>query len=262
MGLLEIFLEKIEKATYNYHKDSRGDDSVRVAICDDEPDFRKRVRMAIDASSSLPQNTEIAEFPDGTSLINSHTEYPYDIIFLDIQMSGISGIEAGHRIRSADRNAIIIFLTSHKQFVFQSFKVEAFDFITKPADDIEVHEVLCRAMKKYREQHYIMQINWQDSSYTLDASEIIYLESSRRHVIFVTRERQYECVGKLNEYEERLLPYGFLRCHHSFIVNMNFIKSIEVTAIRTTTGHDVHMSVRKKQDCLKAFNTYIAKNRI
>ena len=235
---------------------------MRIAICDDESDFRKVLRQAIDTSNVLPQDAEISELADGATLISSHKACPYDIIFLDIQMSGISGMEAGHEIRGADRNVIIIFLTSHKQFVFQSFKIEAFDFITKPVDDTAVHEVLCRALKKYREQHYILQINWQDTSHSLDASEIIYLESSGRHVTFITRERQYMCVGKLTEYEERLLPYGFLRCHHSFLVNMKYIKSIEVTSIVTTTGHDVHMSVRKKQDCLKAFNTYIAKNRI
>ena len=235
---------------------------MRIAICDDEIDFRKMLRQATDASNVLPKDTEISEFPDGTTLISSHKACPYDIIFLDIQMSGISGMEAGREIRNADRNVIIIFLTSHKQFVFQSFKIEAFDFIAKPVDDIAVHEVLCRALRKYREQHCVIQINWQDTSHSLDAREIIYLESDRRHVNFITNERQYMCVGKLIEYEERLLPYGFLRCHHSFLVNMKYIKSIEVTSIITTSGHDVHMSVRKKQDCLKAFNTYLAKNRI
>ena len=262
MRIREIFLEKNKKTAYNYHKNTRGDDPVRVAICDDEIEFRKSLRQAIDASDTLPQDVEISEYSDGTTLINSHSKSPYDIIFLDIQMSGLSGIEAGHEIRNTDRNVIIIFLTSHKQFVFQSFKIEAFDYLVKPVDDTAVNEVLHRALKKHREQHYIVNFSWQEQSYALDVSDIIYLESDLRHVIFVTNEGEYKCVGKLNDYESCLLPYGFLRCHKSYLVNMRYIKSIEDRDIFSTNGHRVDMSTRKKQDCLRAFNVFLAKHRI
>jgi len=235
---------------------------MRVAICDDEVVLRLRLRKAIDKNDTLPRDAEIAEFADGASLICSHSQNPFDIIFLDIQMNGISGIEAGMKIRSFDSAVIIIFVTSFQQYVFRSLSVEIFDYIVKPIDDEAINTVLNRALEKYRAQHHKIHFKWQDASYALDVSSIVYLEAYCRLVMFITKDDEYECIGKLDEYECRLSPYGFLRCHRNALVNMKYIKSIESSRITTIYGHNVAMSVRKKQGCLRAFNTFFAKYRV
>jgi DNA-binding LytR/AlgR family response regulator len=235
---------------------------VRIAICDDESAVRERLRETIIACEALTNDDEITEYSNGIMLINSHAVDPYDIIFLDIEMNGISGIEIGHRIRGKDRDVIIIFVTGHQQYMKQSFKVETFDYLVKPVDKDTVCEVLQRALKKHREQHYIVQFQWHGAIYKLDVSEIIFLESDRRHVIFVTIDNRYTTIGKLSNYSTLLLPYGFLHCHHSFLINMSYIRFFADMSIITTAGHSVPMSVRKKRDCLKAFNIYLSKYRI
>ena len=235
---------------------------MRIAICDDDAALRKRLREAIRVSGVVHPDTEIADFSDGTALLSSHDKDPFDIIFLDIHMDGISGLDAGQRIRSADRNAIIIFLTNYQQYIFQSFKIETFDYIMKPVDDKAIYEVLNRALKKYKEQHYIVHFKWQGNSYALDANQIIYAEGYSRHVEFVTKDEKYESVDKLSDYERQLAPYGFLRCHQGFLINMIYIKSIEDVFITTIYNQTVQMSTRKKRDCLKAFNTFLSKHRL
>ncbi|MDR1156793.1 MAG: LytTR family DNA-binding domain-containing protein [Oscillospiraceae bacterium] len=232
---------------------------MRVAVCDDEGVLRAQLREVIDASGVLPGDAVIAEFSSGSALLNSHRERPFDIIFLDIQMEGLSGLETGQEIRKIDRDAIIIFLTSHGQYVFQSFQVEAFDYIVKPADAQKVSEVLSRALEKHRGRHHMIECKWEDITCALDVSEIVYLEASLRHVVFVTKSKKYECAGKIGEYEERLSPYGFFRCNHGTLINMHYIKRIKDTRIFTIYGQHVDMSVRKKRDCLKAFNAFLAK---
>ena len=235
---------------------------MRLAISDDEAAIRTQLRKKIGCGSILPCDTEIAEFSDGTALINSHALNPYDIIFLDIQMSGISGLETAHEIRKTDKNVIIIFLTSYEQYVFHTFKIQTFDYIIKPIDDDTIQDVLTRAVEKYKEQHYIIHFNWQDNAYALDVSDIVYIESYYRLVIFVTKDNKYDCIGKLDEYERRLSLYGFLRCHRNTIINMRHIKSIENTCITTNDNRSVKMSVRRKQDCLSSFNAFLARHRV
>lgn len=235
---------------------------MRIAICDDEPDLRVKLRNAMGCYDGLPHDTIIEEYSDGTSLIVSHTANPFDIVFLDIQMDGKSGLDAGREIRKADRNVIIIFLTGFQHFVFQSFKIEAFDYIVKPIENENIHEVLKRALRKHREQHHIVHFKWQDATYALEVSNIVYIEGYRRLIEFISKDNKYKCVGKLSEYEARLSPYGFFRCHQGFMINMGYIKSIEDKQIITVYDQAVAMSVRKKQDCLKAFNTFVTKFRV
>jgi len=255
----KIILETSDDTAYDYCGLSKGDDPVRIAICDDEEHIRKSLRDVINNYNSLPHDTQIKEFSDGEALIIGHKEYPFDIIFLDIQMEGMSGIYTGHEIRSIDKSVIIIFLTSHQQYVYQSFIIEPFDYIVKPVDDDTINNVLSRALKKYNDQHYIVKVKWKDTTHAIDVSKIVYLEGRRRHVVFVTKDSTHECVGKLDEYERQLAPYGFLRCHIGFLVNMNYIKSIGNNSISTIYNHELLMSARKRQDCLKAFNLFLTK---
>jgi len=235
---------------------------VRIAICDDEKIIREELKSVLTSIDVFPIEAMVIDCPSGATLIANHVEHPFDIIFLDIEMKGVSGLEAGHMIRNTDRNVIIIFLTSHQQYVFQSFRTEAFDFILKPITKEKISDVFSRALQKYKEQHHIVHIKWMDSTWVIDVSSIVYLESNRRQITFVTKDERYACIGRLSDYESRLVPYGFLRCHQSFLINMNYIKSIENTAITTTYNQDVHMSVRKKQYCLKAFSNFLVKYRV
>ena len=235
---------------------------MRIAICDDESAPRASIRKSAE-NCGLPTNTiEIAEFSNGHALLKSHRENPFDVIFLDIQMDGLSGVETGHIIRNADKNAIIIFITGYEQYVYQSFKIEAFDYILKPINHEKIKEALLRAAQKYRDTHHLILCNWQNTAHTIDVGEIVYVEGYDRHVKFFTGTKEYECVGKLNDYETTLAPYGFSRCHQGFLINMSYIKSIEKDTITTKYNHTVPMSIRKKRDCLRAFNLFVAKYRV
>ena len=186
----------------------------------------------------------------------------FDVIFLDIEMPGLSGLEAGQEIRKIDVDTIIIFLTSHDQFVFQSFKIEAFDYLIKPIDIHAANDALARATKKYQSQHFIVSVKWKNEEYRLEVNDIVYINGYGRHVIFHTKKDEFEIVGKLSDYETMLAPYGFVRSHMNDIINMKYIESIGEKTIETTTGHKILMSARKKQKCLKSFNEYLARRQI
>ena len=137
-----------------------------------------------------------------------------------------------------------------------------FDYLMKPPNTTDINNLLKRAHSEYTEKRYIVNFKWQGLAYALEVSEIVYLEGYSRHVAFFTPDEKYKCVGKLDEYDMKLAPYGFLRCHQGFLVNMKYIKSIDKDRIKTTTGAFVEMSVRKRQECLQAFNNYLTRYRV
>ena len=235
---------------------------MRIAICDDEEVFRTHLRETMVRSGLLARDDAICEYPDGGSLIAAHMEKPFDILFLDIRMDGLSGLETGRDIRKHDKDAIIIFITSFEQYVLQTFKIEAFDFILKPADDKAVGEVLQRALRKHKEQRHIINFKWQGASFALEVSRVIYAEGSSRHITFVTSEKNFECIGKLADYERMLAEYGFIRCHQGYLMNMRYIRSIESNCIVTKHNHTVPMSARKRAECLKAFNMFLNRYKV
>ena len=235
---------------------------MRIAICDDEKAVRNQLQQTINLCDYIKNDTVITEFSSGEELVDAFAKKAFDIVFLDMHMYGMSGLEAAQTLRNADRNVITIFLTSHQQYVFESFKIEVFDYIMKPVNVEVINDVLSRAVKKYRVQHHIIECKTRDETHALTVNEIIYIEGYRRHVVFFTKDVEYECIGKLNEYEEQLVPYGFLRCHQGFLINMNYIKSIEINCIITVNNQRIDMSARKRQECLEAFNTFLTKYRV
>ncbi|MDR2600052.1 MAG: LytTR family DNA-binding domain-containing protein [Oscillospiraceae bacterium] len=235
---------------------------MRIALCDDEKIYRESLETALRTFEALPIDTEIFTFTNGESLIENHLIQPYDIVFLDIEMQGMSGLETGQELRSKDRNVIIIYLTSYKKYVFKSFIIEPFDYILKPIKNEIIHEVLDRAIRKYKEQHYVIDIKYQDKAYALEVCDIVYIESDLRHITIYTKDNIYKSIGKLNEYEHRLSPYGFLRCHQSFLINMSYIKSINSNTIKTTLGSEISMSSRRKQKCLSVYTDFITKYKV
>jgi DNA-binding LytR/AlgR family response regulator len=117
-------------------------------------------------------------------------------------------------------------------------------------------------MLKLKEQHHVVQIEWKGRLDTLKVCDIVYLSSELRYVRVHTTNNEFTCIGKLDDYENRLANYGFLRCHQSYLINMKFIESIKNKVITTTVGKEIDISARKKQDFLDAYNDYIAKYRV
>lgn len=235
---------------------------MRIAICDDEPTFRDKLKRAINTYDGLPKDVHVNVFPNGQSLIDSHEQSPYNIIFLDVEMPGTNGMETARVIRSIDRKVKIIIVTSYSEFVWQSFKVEVFDYITKPYDSVDIHDVLRRAINKNTDQHFKLELKSKENTIIANVGDIVYIEIEKRQLKFVTQYSEYICAGKLDYYDDLLSPHGFFRCHKSFLINMEFIRTIKENVITTVSGNEVDFSTRKKKEFNKMLNEYLARYRI
>jgi len=239
----------------------RVDKPVRVALCDGEYDTRMRLSKAISANGTL-SDAEVTEFSDGDTFLNRHAEFPFDIVFLDIQtVDGGKGLQGSYLHNACDTNAIIILLVGSKQRCSKTTNIMAFDYIMKSGIDEMISDVVSRAIRKLREQQYMVHLELKASPCTLDISKIVYLEGrDYRYITVFTKDTHYRCIGRLGKYEHRLVPHGFLRCHHDVLVNMNYIRNIGNIEITTVYDHILYMDVNKRQECLKSLNVYLTKH--
>jgi DNA-binding LytR/AlgR family response regulator len=231
---------------------------VKIAICDDDEEFRAIISNYIKPyKASKPEITE-SEFVCGEDLINAYSKgQQFDILFLDIRMKDVDGVEAAKKIREKDQNVIIIFITSYTSFVSDTFRVGAFQFLTKPVKEEDFKKDFERALELYRISHFKYLVKWKDKTSILEISEIYYIEASNRHLFVNTGSSRCECVGKISEEEKKLSSYNFVKCHQSYLVNVRYIKLIDLTKIHLSNGKEIPLSKHLRASVKGIFNSYI-----
>ena len=235
---------------------------MKIAICDDEHGVRTRLRSFVEKYTAEFSDLSIDEYASGEKLICSFEKgNGADIIFLDIEMNKIDGIDVAKLIRIKDQKAIIIFVSSHGERVFDSFDTEPFHFITKPFTEERFKEIFEKALNKYKLLNGFLVISRRNEKIKLPVSRIKFFEMCRKHLIFHTYDGEYETVGTVRETMDKLRPYGFIQTHQGYAVNMNLIKRFDGTDIILEDGTKVVMSLRKRSEVLTEYAKHIARCR-
>lgn len=185
-------------------------------------------------------------------------EMKFDIVFLDIEMSEVSGIDVARWLRENNNRAIIIFITSYLNYVSDTFRLGAFQFLVKPIDEKVFNYDFKRAIRTYKNAHKLYQVRWRDINYIIEYGNIYYIEAYSRHLYIHTEFMKYECVGMLSEEEKKLRAYNFVRCHQGFLINMYKIKEINKTNVILNNDVPIPIGRRFREELLEAFNLFLA----
>ncbi|HRR78429.1 MAG TPA: LytTR family DNA-binding domain-containing protein [Ruminococcus sp.] len=196
--------------------------NIKVAVCDDQQyhcDYLKKLLNEY----SVEMN--IYEFNNGGDLLRSDEKF--DIIFLDIDMPGIDGMEAAKELRARDKDVRIVFTTSHDEFVYDTFTVSAFRFLKKPVEYEKLVEALQRTeMEMLNTEHIVISHKGKISKIQL--KNIVYMEAfGDGSYIYDSDKRFYESSYQLKWFEEKLKDKGFFRTHRSYLVSFRHVKKIE-----------------------------------
>lgn len=232
---------------------------MKVVICDDDAVIRKQIIGFIKNYGEDLSDINLYEFSSGEKLISTIGEKNLDIIFLDIEMDKIDGVDTAKLIRIHDKNAIIIFISSHTERVFDTFDCETFNFITKPITQERFNKVFSKALEKYKLLNGYFIISWRNENIKMPISKIKFFECYRKHIIFHTYDGELEMVATLGDTLHQLAIYGFTQTHQGYVVNMNLIKRFEGMDIILTDGTKVPMSSRKRTDVLKEYAKHVAR---
>ncbi|MGB8454061.1 MAG: LytTR family DNA-binding domain-containing protein [Anaerocolumna sp.] len=233
----------------------------KIAICDDEAIFADFLAgMTKNILKELDILYSIDLYDKCETLLEVYKSKPeaYDLLLLDILMEGMNGMELAEKIREVDQDVVIVFTTSTKDFSIQGYEVRAFQYLLKPVKETALREVL----------HYANERKFMDYSITikqgtffrkLPAEQIIYLETQGRKVSFYLNNEVIPVSGKLTQWFEKLPENDFIRCHQSFIININHIIELKTGNALSDNGKLIPVSRAYQRSVQKAFLTKISK---
>ena len=232
---------------------------MNIAICDDNITHRDAVINNIQQINSTDATLTISQFENAESLLQAYANGKYcDLIFLDVEMGKVNGIDAAMEIHKCQPNVLLVFISSHPQYAIPAYDCQPLYFITKPINPVRFSQIFAKVMERYKQLHQYYVIQNKGQIIKLLIEEITYVEVFRKHIIFHTAKKTYETTGTtLQKTVESLLPYGFCQVHQSILVNMEHIKAIEQYDIILDDDTTVPISVRKKSQVLKTFVEYI-----
>ncbi|OSY87234.1 hypothetical protein WH52_12285 [Tenacibaculum holothuriorum] len=242
-----------------------------VLVVDDEPHARRHIK------NLLSKDDEVAivyECKNGKEVLNFLKNKIPDIIFLDINMPGISGVEVADKLKNTE--SLIIFSTAYDQYALKAFELEAFDYLLKPFEDQRFYDVLQRAKTSiekekqasfsqrfaslYKEYNnsltpHLSEFVIKDKGfeYKIHTDEVLYIEASSVYVLIHLKDKNILYRTAINLLEQQL-PSNFIRVHRSFILNTDFVKKVKYlnnsTYSLTIENEDVIISSRKYKEAI------------
>lgn len=230
---------------------------MQICICDDDRAMHNEIKKLL-TEYGAELTFKISDKYCGEELEDGMENC--DIVFLDIEMSGISGVEAAERLREKYPDIIIIFVSSYREYISEAFRLEALHFIVKPIKKEDFKEVFIRALKKYNENHAFVISTWLNVRHKIPVKEITYIEGYHRDVTIHTAcGKEYKSSGKLSDILKTVETNGFIQVHQGYIVNMAYIDCVDGNEIVLTGDIKIPISARKKSAAIKTFDSYIRK---
>lgn len=236
-----------------------GKINVRVAICDDDDLHRKIIVSYIDPYVDQ-YDIQLVEFESGEQLAQAYDKgVSFDIIFMDIRMKDMDGVQAVSYIRKYDRLVIVIFISSFVQYITEVLRHNVFQFLVKPVKQELFDDEFRRALSFYETLRSEYVIKTRERIIKLEAAEIVYIETCERHLLLHTKQEKYLYNGTLKSEYQKLAPHHFVLVHQAYLVNMAAIKTIEKNEVILTGGQSVPLSKHLRKSLLSKFNMYMGR---
>ena len=197
----------------------------------------------------------IYAYDNADDLLRVHSEAPFDIIFLDIVMPYINGIEAAREIRKGDKEVKLVFLTSSREYAVESYSVKANNYLLKPVDAEALYSCLDELVSELVRNEKFISVRSYETMYRIPLSEIEYLEAQNKHVaIFLRNGSQINSVDPLYSFEDKLTQKdGFFKCHRSYIVNMYCVDSYTPKELVTNSQSRIPISRNVQKEFSNAY---------
>lgn len=212
--------------------------SIRILIADDDPGMRTVMCRLAEKAEGYEQ---VGAAEDGNDLLEKYESTRPDVVLMDVEMPGMSGIECAKVIQDRNPRTVLIFATAHEQYMRSAFEVYAFDYLVKPFRLERALNTLSLIRDRLTAQPTgsepvrtpsiaapgRLMLKHRDGLSFIDIPSILLIQREERaSVLYLTDGSRYVSSDSLSELEQRLPGDLFFRCHKSYIVNLNQIDSI------------------------------------
>ncbi len=233
---------------------------INIAICDDDNDIIKTLKEAIsEYSTANSLEFKVQSFGCGEKLLESKINF--DLVFLDIEMSGIDGLKTAQLFRQMDRRAKIVYVTNHSECALRSYAVHPFDFVVKPFKKERINSVLnelSHYLSEDTENEAVIQLKGEDGPLLLSLRNIYVFEyTGNRRITVYTKSEKYRIKGSLSDIFALINSESFVSPHKSFIINMEHIDKLNSFTLYTTNGIEVPVAQKKLKEFHNEFSRFI-----
>ncbi len=229
---------------------------MRIAVCDDNIQELDRLsKLLNEYREKAKAGFTYITYSDGVALLGDVRKGGYDLLLLDVMIPLVNGMEIAHEVRAFDENIKIAFLTWSTEFAIESYSVEAFAYLLKPASADNLFPVLDRLFRLAQKPEDGLSVKFQNGIANIPFFRLAYVEVINRMLCFhLTDGTSRELVAPLSNYENVLLHRPeFIRVHRAFIVNLWQVQELRSADMLTYTGNVVPVSRRLYAQVRKAY---------
>lgn len=231
----------------------------KVAICDDDARVCKQITdILTEYAKKSDVNIEIDTFQNGSDLLFHFKHHQFHLIYLDIQMDIVNGIEVGKKIRNdfSDDIVQIVYISAIKDYSMELFPIRPNHFLIKPLEKEDLINTIETAIRLSDYKEKTFNYNIKGKEYKQKINEIIYFESNQHKIKMITKNEVVEFYGKLNEIYRQLKDYSFAFCHNSYLVNIEHVNQYNKSNIRMCDGAIIKISRGKRQEFIEQVVNY------
>jgi DNA-binding LytR/AlgR family response regulator len=231
---------------------------MKIAVCDDVPaDLQIITEYLLRYSEENLLDIQIEEFAGGEKLLSVFSSSPFKIIFIDIYLDGISGVETAYKIREADKDCAIIFITSSVDHRADGFEVGAIHYLVKPI----TYKATAEAMERCR-HHFVSEAKYfcitsGRQVIRIKMKDVLYAEVFGKAVIIHTIDGTYKTYKSLSAIAGLLQEGHFLQCHRFYLVNMQHISGVLKEDFQLSNGKKIPIRKNGKQKTKDVFHDYL-----
>ena len=220
-----------------------GDTGARIMLSDFIKQYKEDTGLSV----------QVLAYNNGEKLLR-HYPLDMDLIFLEVPLIGMSGIETAHKIREIDKNVGIVFLTSVLSHVFEAYEVRANNYLIKPLKYSRFLKEVEKARERRGQNRFFIEKN-DSGVYKIYTKEIRYIETDKQNTLIHTENEKIVSYKRMKTHDEALFELCFVRCHTGFIVNLLYFKKLEQSDLILNDGTRIPISRGRKNNVLTKLKT-------
>lgn len=228
---------------------------MNIFICDDDPNIISQISTYIQEyfkKNKLKCPTLIPCCSGETLLSNQ--QYP-DIVFLDIEMPGMSGITTATKLKELNPHVIIFIVTSFMEYLDTAMEIHVFRYLNKPIDKLRLFRNLKDALRIYNAHSLQIALETKAGIYTVYTNDIIFIEARERKITVYTINGSYLSIHPMNYWIDKLIGLSFFQTHKSFLINLKYVCHFNHDTVYLCDNQFQAYLTRRKYTLFK--NTYL-----